>query len=294
MRLARFLAPGHSNPAVGVIDDDDNVMEVHGSGGDVGTLLLLDKEGLGKVACTSLRTHKLDDVRLLPPVGRPGKIFALAGNYHPHDSLRDVNVDVEIPKFFIKPITALIGHGDDIPNTQGKGTINTVEEIELGVVIGKPGKDVSLEDAMDHVFGYTIINDFSGRDLNLSPDREAAQDPHGEDWFEWLNGKWLDGFCPVGPWIRLAEDVGDPTNLQVTTLVNGDVRVDGNTSRMLFDIPRQIAYISKLTTLEPGDMIATGVVPLAPGTDDEIFIQPGDLVEGVVEGVGKLSNRVAS
>ena len=88
--------------------------------------------------------------------------------------------------------------------------------------------------------------------------------------------------------------MGDPTNLQVTTKVNGDVRVDGNTSRMLFDIPHQISYISKLTTLEPGDMIATGVVPLAPGSDDEIFIQPGDLVEGVVEGVGTLSNRVAS
>ena len=173
MRLARFLALGYSAPAVGVIDDD-NVMEVHGFGGDVGTLLLLDKEGLCKVAATSLGTHKLDDVRLLPPVGRPGKIFGLAGNYHPHDSMRDVDVDIEISKYFIKPITPLIGHGDDIPNTQGKATVNTVEEIELGVVIGNSGKDVSLEDAMDHVFGYTIINDFSGRDLNLSPDREAA------------------------------------------------------------------------------------------------------------------------
>ena len=112
MRLARFLASGYSSPAVGIIDDDDNVMEVHGSGGDVGTLLLLDKEALCKVASTSLRTHNLDDVRLLPPVGRPGKIFALAGNYHPHDSLRDVDVDVENPKFFIKPITALIGHDE--------------------------------------------------------------------------------------------------------------------------------------------------------------------------------------
>ena len=86
----------------------------------------------------------------------------------------------------------------------------------------------------------------------------------------------------------------DPTNLQVSTVVNRDVRVDGNTSRMLFDIPHQIAYISRLTTIEPGDLIATGVVPLALGVYDEIFIQPGDLVEGVVEGVGKLSNGVAS
>ncbi len=294
MRLARYLAPGSSGPAVGVIDDDDNIMEIHGAGGDVGPLLLLDKEGLGNVACTAIRRHKLADVRLLAPIGRPGKIFALAGNYHPHDSWLDVDVDVEIPKFFIKPITALLGPCDEIPNTQGTSTVDTIQEIELGVVIGKPGRHISLEDAMNHVFGYTVINDFSGRDLILHPDRNASENM--KEWFEWLNGKWLDGFCPTGPWIRLAEDVGDPTNLQVTTKVNGEVRVDGNTSRMLFDIPHQIAYISKLTTLEPGDMIATGVVPLAPGKsdDDEVFIQPGDLVEGVVEGVGTLSNRVAS
>ena len=291
MRLARYIAPGSSGPAVGVIDDNDDIMEVHGSGGDVGPLALLDKDGLGKVAATAIRTYKLDDVRLLAPVGSPGKIFALAGNYHPHDSWRDVNVDVEIPKFFIKPITALLGPGDEIPNTHGTSTEKTVEEIELGVVIGKPGKHISRADAMDHVFGYPIMNDFSGRDLKLDPARNVEAQA---GWFEWLNGKWLDGFCPTGPWIVLAEDVADPGNLQVTTKINGDVRVDGNTSRMVFDIPHQIAYISKLTTLEPGDMIATGVVPLAPGVGDEVYIQPGDLVEGVVEGIGTLSNRVAS
>jgi len=291
MRLARYLAPGSSGPAVGVIDDNDNIMEVHGSGGDLGPLLLLDKDSLGKVAATALRTYKLDHVRLLAPVGKPGKIFALAGNYHPHDSWSDVNVDLEIPKFFIKPITALLGPGDEIPNTHGTSTVNTVEEIELGVVIGKPGKDIPMAGAMDHVFGYTIMNDFSGRRLKLNPDRNVE----GQGgWFEWLNGKWLDGFCPTGPWIVLAEDVANPGNLQVTTKVNGDVRVDGNTGRMLFDIPHQIAYISKLTTLEPGDLIATGVVPPAPGVEGEVYIQPDDLVEGIVEGIGTLSNRVAS
>ena len=291
MRLARYIAPGASGPAVGIIDDNDNIAEIHGSGGDVGPLLLLDKVTLGKVAGTSLRSHKLNDVRLLAPVGNPGKIFALAGNYHPHDSDRDVNVDVEIPKFFIKPITSLIGPTDEIPNTHGTSTVNTVEEIELGVVIGKPGKDISTADAMSHVFGYTIMNDFSGRDLKLNPQRNIEGQ---NEWFEWLNGKWLDGFCPTGPWVVLSEDIPNPDNLQVTTKINGEVRVDGNTNRMLFDIPHQIAYISKLTTLEPGDMIATGVVPLAPGVDDEIYIQSGDSVEGNIEGIGTLCNRVSN
>ncbi len=288
MRLARYLASGASSPAVGIIDDNDNVAEIHGSGGDLGTLLLLDKESLGKVADTSIKKHKLSDVRLLAPIGSPGKILALAGNYHPHNSLRDVDVDIEVPQFFIKPRTALIGPDQEIPNTNGTSTLNTIEEIELGVIIGKPGKDISLSDAYDHVFGYTVVNDFSGRDLNLHPDRDPSH------WIEWLNGKWLDGFCPAGPWIVVAEDVADPTNLQVTTKINGDIRVDGNTSRMLFDIPHQIAYISRLTTLEPGDMICTGVVPLPDNQDDEVYIKPGDVIEGTVEGVGTLSNTIGN
>ena len=88
----------------------------------------------------------------------------MAGNYHPHNSLRDVDVDIEVPQFFIKPRTALIGPDEEIPNTNGTSTLNTIEEIELGVIIGKPGKDISLSDAYDHVFGYTVVNDFSGRE----------------------------------------------------------------------------------------------------------------------------------
>jgi 2-keto-4-pentenoate hydratase/2-oxohepta-3-ene-1,7-dioic acid hydratase in catechol pathway len=287
MRVARFMAPGASTPSAGLIDENDNVAEVAGAGGNVATLLLLDDAGLKQVASTAINTYSLDDVRLLAPVGNPGKILALAGNYHPHTTDSDVDVDVNIPKFFIKPFTALIGPDDEIPH-HDKATINNVEEIELGVVIGKPGKNISQANAYDHVFGYTIMNDFSGRDLRLN----AGRDPAGH-WFEWLNGKWLDGYSPVGPWIVPASEVGDPTNLKVTTKVNGDVRVDGNTSRILYDIPHMIAYISLLCTLEPGDLIATGVVPLPDGTTDEVFIQPGDVIEGIVENVGTLRNTVA-
>ena len=286
MRLARYLAKEGVAPSVGIIDNMDNIFEIHSTGGELGTLLLLDKESLEKVATTSIKKHKLSDVRLLAPIGNPGKILALAGNYHPHNTFRDIDVDIETPQFFIKPRTALIGPGEVIPNTNGNSTLNTIEEIELGVIIGKPGKNISLANAYDHIFGYTIINDFSGRDLKLHPDRKVNH------WIEWLNGKWLDGFCPAGPWIVVAEDITDPNNLQLTTKINGEIRVDGNTNRMLFDIPHQIAYISRLTTLEPGDMICTGVVPLPEGMDDEIYIKPGDLIEGIVEGIGTLSNTI--
>jgi 2-keto-4-pentenoate hydratase/2-oxohepta-3-ene-1,7-dioic acid hydratase in catechol pathway len=133
------------------------------------------------------------------------------------------------------------------------------------------------------------MNDVSARDLRFSPDRDTA-DMSG--WFEWLNGKWLDGYCPVGPWIVHSSAIADPTDLEITTRVNGEVRVQGKTSRMKFDIPRQIAYISRLCTLEPGDLIATGVVPLPQGSD-ETYLNAGDLVEGTVERVGTLRNPVA-
>ena len=153
MRVARYLSEKGTAPAVGIIDQEDNIFEIHSSGGDLGTLLLLDKESLEKVAKTSIRKHKLSEVRLLAPIGNPGKILALAANYHPHNSLKDVNVEIESPQFFIKPRTALIGPDEVIPNTHESSTLNTIEEIELGVIIGKPGKDISLSNAYDHIFG---------------------------------------------------------------------------------------------------------------------------------------------
>ena len=129
-------------------------------------------------------------------VGQPGKILALAANYHLTDARVPVDQDVDTPKVFIKPRTALLGPGDPIPY---HGVVSQlIEEIELGVVIGRPGKDIPVERAMEHIFGYTVINDVSARELRFPPER-AGQERY--EFFDWLNGKWLDGFCPVGPWI---------------------------------------------------------------------------------------------
>ena len=286
MRLVRYVTSVAGEPAVGIVDGD-SVSEVPASGGDPGPLLLLDRAGLERVASAAMVTHRLADVRLLAPIGRPGKILAMAANYHPHHERLDIDVDVETPQVFIKPSTALLGPDAEIPYHRIAAKL--VQEIELGVVIGPPGRDIPLGQALDHVFGYTIINDVSARALGFSADRADTPAKH---WFDWLNGKWLDGYCPVGPWIVHRSEVPDPGNLEITTRVNGDVHVQGSTSRMKFDIARQIAYASRISTLEPGDLIATGVVPLAEGRE-ETMLKPGDEVEGTVEGIGTLRNRVA-
>jgi len=285
MRIVRYLSPCVDKPALGIADGD-LIAELPISDSHIGTLLLLDNSALKRISSASTVTHNLENVSLLSPVARPGKILAMAANYHPHEENLDINTDVETPRVFIKPTTALLGPDDEIPYHSITGDL--VEEIELGVVIGRPGKDIRVEDAFDHIFGYTIINDVSARSLRFSSER--ANDP-ATHWFDWLNGKWLDGHCPVGPWIVPSESMPDPANLLITTKINGEVTVQGNTSRMKFDIPRQIAYISRLCTLESGDLIATGVVPVATG-QDEVMLKPGDLIEGFVEGIGTLRNTI--
>ncbi|MBM3932790.1 MAG: fumarylacetoacetate hydrolase family protein [SAR202 cluster bacterium] len=283
MRIVRYLAPGAKAPAVGIIVRGDKISEVPGSGGDLGVLTLLDTAGLRQVASAATVTHDLKKVKLLAPVGRPGKILCLAANYHPTDKRKEVNLDRDTPKFFIKPSSAMVGPDEAI--SYFPVTTSLIQEIELGVVIGKPGRNISKEKALDHVFGYTIINDVSSRSLNFAKERENVY------YFDWLNGKWLDGHCPVGPWVVDKASIADPHKLSLKTYVNGELRIDSSTSNMIFDIGRQIEYISKMCVLEPGDLIATGVA-LAKAGEGEKMLQPGDVIEGVVEGVGKLTNPV--
>jgi len=291
MRIVRYLAPGATGPAVGIVDADAagagaRIAEVPAGGGDLGPLLLLDRAGLERVASAALVRHRLEDVRLLAPVGRPGKILALAANYHPTDARRDVDLDVDTPRVFIKPSTALRGPEEAIPFHDAAAQM--IEEIELGVVIGAPGKDIPAGRAEAHIFGYTIVNDVSARALRLPPERAAMA---RYEWFDWLNGKWLDGFCPVGPWIVDRAALPDTTDLAITTVVSGEERIRSNTGRLIFDVPRTIAFISRYCTLEPGDLIATGVA-LGPAGSDEVMLREGDVVEGTVEGIGTLRNPV--
>ena len=287
MRVARYLAPGASAPAVGIITGT-TVAEISAAGDDLGPLLLLNRAEIERMHHTATVYRDLGDLRLLAPVGKPGKLLMLASNYHRTDVRKDVDLEVETPQFFIKPSTSLLAHDEAIPHNELVG--DHIQEIEFGAVIGRPGKNISRQDAFDHVFGYTVVNDVSARSLRFSPDRA---NPARAEWFDWLNGKWLDGYCPVGPWIVPAEyfDSPDPGNLRITTTVNGEVRIDSNTDRMIHPIANQIAYISSLCTLEPGDIISTGVA-LGPDGSDETYLEPGDVIEGYVEGIGTLRNTV--
>ena len=289
MRVCRYLAPGAHAPAVGIITGS-TVAEIPAAGQDLGVLLLLQRAEIERLHHSAGTYHDLDSLKMLPPVGRPGKLLMLAANYHPTDARKEVDLDVETPQFFIKPSTALIAHDETIPHNPIVG--GQIEEIELGAVIGRPGKNISREDAFDHIFGFTIVNDVSARSLRFSDQRSNPDRVH---WFDWLNGKWLDGYCPMGPWIVPAEYLDDPVaeNLSLTTKINGEVVIDSNTNRMIHPIANQIAYISTLCTLESGDVISTGVALGASGAE-ETLLQPGDVIEGEIEGIGTLRNTVGS
>ena len=184
------------------------------------------------------------------------------------------------PTFFTKAVTTVNGPYDRIP-LHPKVTQKVDWEVELGVVIGKGGRDISEANAMKHVFGYMVINDVSAREV---------QRQHGNQWFK---GKSLDGHCPMGPWIVTADEVRDPAALDVMTRVNGVTKQSSNTRHMYFKIPRIIASLSAGLTLEPGDIISTGT-PEGVGharTPPE-FLQKGDLLETEIRGIGLLKNRI--
>lgn len=227
----------------------------------------------------------LGAVRLLAPIPRPRKnVFCLGLNYADHaaESSKFIKKEPKLPQypiFFTKAPTAVIGPEADIL-WDTTATKELDYEAELGIVIGQRGKNISKEQAYDYVFGYTLVNDVSARDL---------QRRHGQ----WFKGKTLDGTCPLGPYIVHKSAVPDPMRLEIWSRVNGEVRQHSNTARMIFDIPTIIEQLSLGLTLEPGDVIATGT-PEGVGfaREPQGLLRDGDAVEVEVESVGVLRNRV--
>ncbi len=230
--------------------------------------------------------HTLQEVKLTSPIPHPRKnIMCMALNYSEHAketaSLRGrpTTAAPEIPVLFTKATTTMNGPYDAFEIDPSVST-EIDWEVELGVIIGKGGKNISQEDALSHVFGYTVINDITARDL---------QSRHKQ----FFKGKSLDGSCPMGPWIVTTDEIEDPHNLALRLRVNGEVKQDSNTSEMVFSIPVIIATLAAGMTLEPGDIIATGT-PSGVGfsrTPPE-FLKPGDVVEGEVEGIGTIRNSI--
>lgn len=281
MRLATFLY--HQTPSLGVIHND-GIVPISG-------LTMLDVITHGAPALADLQAMgrpalPYQPADLLAPIPEPKRnVFCVGLNYlkHAEEGARAAGRELKlppVPMFFTKATHAVNGPFANIPY-DATVSAQIDWEVELGVVIGKRGKNISAAEAFDYVFGYTVINDVSARDL---------QNGHGGQFFK---GKSLDGACPMGPWIVTADEIPDPHNLPLRCRVNGIIKQDSNTNDLIFKIPTLIESLSRGMTLEPGDVIATGT-PQGVGfarTPPE-FLKPGDVVECEVEGIGTIRNTV--
>jgi 2-keto-4-pentenoate hydratase/2-oxohepta-3-ene-1,7-dioic acid hydratase in catechol pathway len=231
-----------------------------------------------------------DSVKIHAPFPRPAKnILCVGKNYHEHaKEFHNSGVDAsagkdaipEVPIMFTKWPNSVIGPGETIPSANDY-TNSTDYEGELTVVMGAGGRNISKADAYDHVYGYTIVNDATARTL---------QNRHRQ----WFLGKSLDGYCPMGPCIVTSDEIKDVTKLRLITRVNGEVRQDAMVSDLIFDIPTLIADLSRVMTLEPGDLIATGTCAgVGIGFNPPKYLQPGDVVAITIEPIGTLENPVA-
>jgi ureidoglycolate lyase len=215
--------------------------------------------------------------RIGPCVGGVGKFICVGLNYADHAAESGMQVPPE-PVLFMKATSAIIGPNDQV--VIPKNSTKADWEVELGVIIGKSGRNIVKTDALGHVFGYTVINDLSARDL---------QSQH----MQWFKGKSLDGFCPMGPFVVTADEFGDPQNKRLQLRVNGVTKQDGQTSNMIFPVDVIIEWLSKGLTLEAGDVIATGTPEgVGMGRTPQEFLQNGDIIETEVEGIGVLRNRI--
>jgi 2-keto-4-pentenoate hydratase/2-oxohepta-3-ene-1,7-dioic acid hydratase in catechol pathway len=247
----------------GVLDGDGQIAQIEG-------------HPFGQISFTGTR-YAQADVRLLSPI-LPSKVVCVGKNYADHIAeMKGLTGDApKEPLLFLKPSTAVIGPGDAIRIPPG--STNVHHEVELAVVIGARGaRNVSPEQALASVFGYTIGNDVSERDMQMSDG-------------QWTRAKGFDSFCPLGPWIETdLPGLGlDPTDLEVTSAVDGERRQQGRTSQLIFGIPTLISYISRVMTLLPGDVVLTGT-PSGVGP-----IRPGQQVECSIEGLGSLTNSVTA
>ncbi len=235
----------------------------------------------------------LSKIKLGAPVQNPKKVFCLAGNYQDHieegGSTKLSIQDKETPRVFMKPpTTTVVGPQDKILIPPVANSIDW--EGELAVVIGRKCKAVKASEALKYVAGYTIMNDVSERALKI---KKRTDSRPRDEWFDWLNGKWLDTFAPQGPWIVTRDEIPNPQKLEISTFVNGERKQHNNTSQMLYPVHKIIEYISAIITLEPGDIISTGTIS-GVGATSGTFMQPGDKVQVEISGIGILKNSVAS
>lgn len=270
----------------------------HGRLSDDGMTVLDIGEGdlLGLLEAGPLREHTLsgletpfEGAKILAPIQRPPKLLAVAANYASH-VIGSGGIPVDparaTPRLFLKPSSSIAAH--DEPLTPPADAVHVDWEVELAVVIGTRCKNVSVEDALGVVGGYMTANDISCRETVYDVERDP-QSIH--PFFDWLAGKWADGYAPFGPFLVTPDEVTDPQNLELHLDVNGEVRQSGSTSELIFGIAELISYASRFMTLEPGDVIETGTTGGA-GVETGIYLSAGDVMTARVGELGEIRTVV--
>jgi 2-keto-4-pentenoate hydratase/2-oxohepta-3-ene-1,7-dioic acid hydratase in catechol pathway len=300
MKLLMFNEGGERRLGVGRDGAPDEIVDVAAAArgsestappGDILGVIDGGDEGLARIAELASAAHpgegvrRLADLTVLPPFDPPrGNVLAIGRNYQKHaeEGARAMNEEVKPPTVFTKAITTIAGPYDDIRIDASVST-KIDWEVELGVVIGRRGVNIRRQDALNHVFGYAVLNDVTARDIQ----------------YEWggqfFKGKSLDGFCPVGPWVLTRDEVPEVQDLHLRLTVNGVLKQDGHTADMIYPVDAIVEWLSKGMTLLPGMLIATGT-PDGVGfarTPPE-FLQPGDVMETEIEGIGLLRNNVVA
>lgn len=304
VKLVTYLG-GLGNARAGVLLNSAQVLDLRGAAIGLGfdapdtVLELLDMGANGielartivtRATDAKFPTLQLEDVRLMAPLPRPRKVLAVAGNYVSHieeAGQRALEKSRTTVRPFIKPSSAVIG--PDAPIQFPKWSVKLDYEAELAIVIGRRASEVSRDEAKDCIAGYSVFNDISGRELIIADGRTER---NGDWFFDWLAGKWFDTFASFGPSITTADEVEDPHNLALSLSLNGERRQYAHTGQMIFNCFELVSFFSHLTTLEPGDIIATGT-PAGVGVTTDRFLEPGDILEASIEGLGTLRNLVA-
>ncbi|MEP0155261.1 fumarylacetoacetate hydrolase family protein [Pseudophaeobacter sp.] len=279
MKLLRFGPLGSEKP--GLLDADGKIRDLSGVVGDIAGEVLSDSQlqALRQIDPASLPLVE-DSPRIGACVGQVGKFVCIGLNYADHAAEAGMDLPQE-PVVFFKATSAICGPDDEIeiPRT----SVKSDWEVELGVVIGKHTKYVSVEDALSHVAGYCVVNDLSERDFQI---HRSGQ---------WVKGKSCDTFGPIGPWLVTRDEVPNPQDLAMYLEVNGHRYQDGSTRTMHFDVATVISHLSQFMSLQPGDVISTGTPPgVGMGQRPEVYLKPGDYMELGVEGLGVQKQKVVA
>ena len=277
MKLVRYGDRGAEKP--GLIDGEGNL---RGLGGEIDDIApeALTPEGLARLAAIDPGglPHVEGTVRYGVPWAPVGKIMCIGLNYVDHAKETGSPIPEE-PILFLKANSSLNGPDDTV--TMPRDSKKSDWEVELGVVIGTRGNNIARDDALDHVAGYCVVNDVSEREWQME---------HGPTW---TKGKSCDTFCPIGPWLVTADEVPDPQRLDMWLDVNGTRRQTGNTSTMIFGVAELIAYLSRIMTLYPGDVISTGTPPgVGAGFKPPVFLRHGDTMSLGIDGLGRQRQTV--